>query len=210
MSCSDSTPTSSRNASTPGDTSRPNATSIACIAKYDNKRVLLLADAPTEAVIAGLQRLGGPHRFSAVKLSHHGSQHNTNLELCKLISSKRWLVSTNGAVFEHPDPESLLARIVTTQDKPELMFNYVTEFIDDVVRGAGQRYTSEASPNASRTAVTARATRCRSDTACARERFAGPAGTSQRKTLMVLSNNASDEPRTIKKDRPASLGGQCG
>jgi hypothetical protein len=122
------------------DTSRPNATSIACIAKYDNKRVLLLADAPTEAVIAGLQRLGGPHRFSAVKLSHHGSQHNTNLELCKLISSKRWLVSTNGAVFEHPDPESL-ARIVTTQDKPELMFNYVTEFIDDVVRGAGQRYT---------------------------------------------------------------------
>jgi metal-dependent hydrolase (beta-lactamase superfamily II) len=123
------------------DTSRPNATSIACIAKYENKRVLLLADAPTEAVIAGLKRLGpGPHKFSAVKLSHHGSQHDTNLELCQLISSKRWLVSTNGAVFEHPDPESL-ARIVTTQDKPELVFNYVTEFITDVIRGAGQRYT---------------------------------------------------------------------
>ena len=123
------------------DTSRPNATSIACIAKYENKRVLLLADAPTEAVIAGLKRLGpGPHRFSAVKVSHHGSEHNTSLEFCQLISSKRWLVSTNGAVFEHPDPESL-ARIVTTQDKPELVFNYVTEFITDVIKGAGLRYT---------------------------------------------------------------------
>lgn len=109
--------------------------------EYDNKRVLLLADSPAEAVIAGLERLGpGPHRFSAVKLSHHGSQHNTNLALCKLISSKRWLVSTNGATFEHPDPESL-ARIIATQDTPELVFNYVTTFVDDVIRGSGRRYT---------------------------------------------------------------------
>lgn len=123
-----------------GDASKANAASIACIATYQSKSVLLLADAPAKSVIAGLDRIGrGPHRFAAVKLSHHGSRFNTSLRLCQRIQSRRWLVSTNGARFGHPDPECL-ARVIATQRKPQIIFNYVTEFVREVSEAADDSY----------------------------------------------------------------------
>lgn len=122
------------------DNGAPNGASITLLAEFEGKRVLLLADTPAKHVIRALDRLGpGPHRFDAVKLAHHGSRRNTNLELCQRISSRKWLVSTNGAQFKHPDPECL-ARVVVTQRKPTFYFNYATDRIADVVSGAGERY----------------------------------------------------------------------
>lgn len=123
------------------DTSKPNTSGIACIATYHGKSVLLLADTPADAVLAGLDRRDpGRQRFAAVKVAHHGSRRNTNLSLCERVQSKTWLVSTNGAKFGHPDPECL-ARIVVTQSKPTLVFNYVTPFVNDVIENAGDRYS---------------------------------------------------------------------
>ena len=122
------------------DRSPPNGSSITAIAEFDGKRVLLLGDGTAPEVIAGLRRLGdGPFDFDAVKLAHHGSRRNTNLELCKMIRSRKWLVSTNGAVFGHPDPECL-ARVIVTQDKPTFYLNYVTDRVTDLINDAGDRY----------------------------------------------------------------------
>ena len=123
------------------DNGAPNGAGIALIAEYDGKRVLLLADSPAGPIIRALDRLGpGPHRFDAVKIAHHGSRRNTNLDLCRRISAKKWLLSTNGAQFHHPDPECL-ARIVVTQKKPVFYLNYVTEYVTDFIASAGERYT---------------------------------------------------------------------
>jgi beta-lactamase superfamily II metal-dependent hydrolase len=123
------------------DRTAPNGSSIALVASYGGKRVLLTGDAPAQAIAAGLDRLGpGPHRFAAVKVSHHGSKNNTSLDLCGRIRSKNWLISSNGAQFGHPDPECL-ARIVTTQQRPVFHLNYVTEHTSDLISGAGDRYS---------------------------------------------------------------------
>ncbi len=122
------------------DRGAPNRAGIALLAEYDGRRVLLLADSQPRQILRALDRLGpGPLHVDAVKVSHHGSRRNTSLDLCRRIRSPRWLISTNGAQFRHPDPECL-ARIVVSQERPTLYFNHVTERISDVVAGAGDRY----------------------------------------------------------------------
>lgn len=131
---------------TTSDPSRANGASITLIAKYENKRVLLLADAPARAIAAALARLGaGPHEFDAVKVSHHGSRNNTSNELLSRVRSGKWLISTNGAVFGHPDLECL-GRIVASQPRtPTFYMNYAVEHaklehLKQFLDGAGDRY----------------------------------------------------------------------
>lgn len=124
------------------DGSKPNAAGIAFIAEYDGKRALLLADALAAPVLAALDRLEGPgpHLFDAVKVAHHGSRSNTDLAFAEAVQARRWLVSTDGAIFRHPDPEALARIVVSQRRKPTFVFNYDTEHIADIVAGAGIRY----------------------------------------------------------------------
>jgi hypothetical protein len=118
------------------DRAKPNGASIALIAEYDRKRVLLAGDTPAKPILNAFDRLDAPkQRFDAVKVSHHGSRGNTNLELCQRISCNNWLISTNGAKFHHPNPECL-ARIVVSQSNPVLYFNYYSKDIASVVAAA--------------------------------------------------------------------------
>jgi len=123
------------------DRAEANGSSIAFIARFDGKSVLCAADAHSEALEQGLDRLGpGPHTFTAVKVSHHASKANLGPGFLERVRSRNWLISTNGAKFGHPSPEAL-ARIVTTQKKPVFHLNYVTEHVGDLISGAGDRYT---------------------------------------------------------------------
>lgn len=122
------------------DRGAPNGSSISVIADYDGKRVLLLGDAHARATEEALDRIGpGPHRFAAVKLSHHGSRGNTSVGLLERLRCSRWIVSTNGAQFHHPDAECL-ARVVVTQRRPTFYLNYETEQVTDLIASAGPRY----------------------------------------------------------------------
>jgi len=122
------------------DRAEANGSSIAFIAAYGGKSLLCAADAHSDVVEQGLQRLGsGPHEFTAVKLSHHGSAANLSPSLLSRIRSRNWLISTNGARFGHPDPEAL-ARVITTQRRPVFHLNYVTPHVQDLIAGAGDRY----------------------------------------------------------------------
>jgi hypothetical protein len=123
------------------DHAKPNGSSIAFVAEFDGKTVLCAADAHSEILEAALTRLGpDPHRFTAVKLSHHGSKNNTSPGFVERVRSKNWLISTNGAKFHHPRIEAL-ARVVSTQDRPVFHLNYVTDDVQDLISSQGLDYT---------------------------------------------------------------------
>lgn len=115
------------------DKAAANGASIAFLAECGGKRVLFLADAHPDAVCASLKRLlqaRGLERLvvDAVKVSHHGSKGNTTDELMALIESPRFLFSSNGAQFGHPDQEAV-RRVIgrSTHTEPTLYFNYTSD-----------------------------------------------------------------------------------
>lgn len=116
-----------------------NCSSIAFLAEYQcsgsGKKVgcLFLADADAEVIKQSLRRLCKQRGVSAieveaVKVSHHGSKNNTSLELLKYIKSSKFLVSTNGATFKHPDHPTIARIIRGGGDTPTILFNYRSKF----------------------------------------------------------------------------------
>jgi hypothetical protein len=113
-----------------GDGSAANGASIAFLAEHDGRRLLATGDAHAPTLVAGLQRLADEQRVArvaveAVKLPHHGSKYNLSRELVDLLDGDRFLFSTNGQIFRHPDPTAV-ARLVVDRDETELVFNYRT------------------------------------------------------------------------------------
>lgn len=112
------------------DTSVPNGSSISLIIEKIGQRMLFLGDAWAEDVAAELRALYTPTApiiFDAIKVSHHGSLHNTSVDLLSIVDSPRFLISSDGTRHGHPDFE-VLAEIV---DRPapfkrQLYFNYET------------------------------------------------------------------------------------
>jgi len=110
------------------DSSKSNGSSIAFLFEYDGKRVLLAADAHPGVILQSLKRFyTGKIDLDAWKVSHHGSMRNTTTVLLQNVRCSRFLISTNGDVFGHPDPEAI-ARIVKRPGKKQLHFNYETDY----------------------------------------------------------------------------------
>lgn len=115
------------------DNAAANGSSIAFLAEFGGKSCLFLADAHPDAVCASLRRLlaaRGLERLAvdAVKLAHHGSKGNTTDALMALIDSPRFLFSSNGAQFGHPDREAVQRVIArSAHPSPTLFFNYLSE-----------------------------------------------------------------------------------
>jgi len=113
------------------DKAEANGSSIAFLAEFEGKAVLFAADAHPDVLEASLKKLADAQgsekvKLDAVKVSHHGSSHNTSNELLALIDCPTWLVSTNGNYFNHPSA-SAIARIVKHAQPKELVFNYRSE-----------------------------------------------------------------------------------
>jgi beta-lactamase superfamily II metal-dependent hydrolase len=116
------------------DASPPNGSSIAFILTYNSKNILFLGDAHPSTVISGLRYFGfsreNPLKAELVKISHHGSQGNTNYELLSLIDCKNFIISTNGKRHNLPNKQCL-ARIIKDKPGANLYFNY-PELIDNI------------------------------------------------------------------------------
>ena len=117
------------------DPSVANGSSIAFLAEFDGRSLLLTGDAHAGVLAKSLARLSrergrGDARLAvdAVKLSHHGSMHGTTTALLERIDCPRWLVSTNGKIFYHPDREAIARVVLHGGEKPTLCFNYRSEF----------------------------------------------------------------------------------
>lgn len=111
------------------DTSATNGSSISFVLEIDGKRVLFMGDSHSETIEESLEMLYGkenkPYRFDVVKLSHHGSYNNNSPKLFSMIACDKWLVSTNGETYNHPDMPTLA--YIITQDtcrSKKLYFNY--------------------------------------------------------------------------------------
>lgn len=112
------------------DDSVTNGTSIALSIEIGSLRLLFLGDSWAEDIEVVIRRLPNeafPLIFDAIKISHHGSLHNTSPSLLKLIDSPIFLISSNGERHNHPNFEVLKAIV----DRPcdftrKLYFNYST------------------------------------------------------------------------------------
>ena len=118
------------------DPSVTNASSIAVLAEYAGRSVLLTGDAHADVLAASIRALqehrglpGERLRCDALKVSHHGSANATTPELLDLLDCRRYLVSTDGSGGHYHPDRAAIARIVTGGGpSPELYFNYRTEF----------------------------------------------------------------------------------
>jgi hypothetical protein len=110
------------------DQSPANGSSIVVLLEYGEKKVLLAGDAHPSDIVAALARLPGQSgkrlRLDAFKVPHHGSKHNSSNELYEAMDCRRFLISSNGKKFGHPDQEGIARILQNPRRAPELFFNY--------------------------------------------------------------------------------------
>ena len=125
------------------DDSVPNGSSLSLIIAVGSTRLLFLGDSWAEDIEMALRTLPDttfPVIFDVIKISHHGSLHNTSSALLELIDSSVFLISSNGKCHNHPDVE-VLKEIVDRPSnfKRHLHFNYTTSASQQM-----QKYTSRS------------------------------------------------------------------
>ncbi|WP_188008711.1 ComEC/Rec2 family competence protein [Grimontia hollisae] len=103
-----------------------NASSIALTIRHAGKTALFLSDSVPEVV---LNQIEGKTKFDIVKISHHGSKHNTSMELLRRIDCNNFIISTNGPrSYGHPHAETLARLILSSIDhgysECNITFNY--------------------------------------------------------------------------------------
>lgn len=120
------------------DRSVANGSSISFVLEHGDVSVLLAGDAHARSLEAALKRLAEEKslarlHFDAVKLPHHGSMSNVSDAWLQRVDCAQWLISTNGAVFNHPDMET--AELIAKHcPKPTLLCNYA-----DIARRLDQK-----------------------------------------------------------------------
>ncbi|MCW2363171.1 MULTISPECIES: ComEC/Rec2 family competence protein [Sphingobium] len=121
-------------APTPTDPEPPNGSSIAFLAEWNGKSVLLAGDAHPDLLAKSLCALLAPGKRLTVdlfKVSHHGSHGNTSREVVEALDCRRFLISTNGKRHGHPDPEAIARLLRFAPDGMKtLYFNYRTPRTD--------------------------------------------------------------------------------
>ncbi len=114
------------------DDAEANGSAIGLLAEFGKAKVLFGADCHVDRTLASLEALspGKKIGLSALKVAHHGSEHNISDELLAKIECPRYLISTNGSQFQHPT-RSAIARIVKHGGKAkEIFFNYRSEYTE--------------------------------------------------------------------------------
>lgn len=113
------------------DDSVANGSSIALLAEYQGQALLLTGDAHADDLEAALERLRQqrqkpnlPLPLAAFKLPHHGSAYNLSRALIEGVDCPRFLISTDGSRFMHPDQQALLRIFKFSKSRPNLEFNY--------------------------------------------------------------------------------------
>lgn len=114
------------------DGAEANGSSIAMLAEFEGHRVLLTGDAHPGVLTAAIRRIVGRGRLAvdACKLPHHGSKSNVSRQLVQALDCRKWLFSSNGAYFRHPDRQAVARVIKWGGPRTELAFNYRTKFND--------------------------------------------------------------------------------
>jgi beta-lactamase superfamily II metal-dependent hydrolase len=94
------------------DQSVPNGSSIAFLFEFGHSACLFGGDAYAGVLASSLRRLSAERdvpkiKLDLFKLAHHGSRGNITAEVLGLIDCDRFLVSTDGSKFNHPDADAI-------------------------------------------------------------------------------------------------------
>ncbi|MCE5221387.1 MAG: MBL fold metallo-hydrolase [Clostridium sp.] len=106
-----------------------NNASIAFFIEVGGKKMLFLGDSNSSDIKKSLGKYVEDNElkkidFDLVKLSHHGSKYNISSKFFDLFSSKKYVISTNGDRYNHPNLECLCKVIVKQTSMKEILFNY--------------------------------------------------------------------------------------
>jgi beta-lactamase superfamily II metal-dependent hydrolase len=114
------------------DTAAANGSSIAFLAEFQEVAVLFGADAYSPVLVRSLEKLGYSAEkrlwLDAFKAPHHGSGHNFSRDLMDLARTGKFLISTNGDRFKHPDKAAIARMVKYNEPDATLHFNYTSEF----------------------------------------------------------------------------------
>lgn len=93
------------------DKSVPNLSSLVVLIEQDGHLVLLTGDARGDKVLTGLREAGkligtGPFKVDILKLPHHGSSRNLDLDFFHQIHADHYVVSGDGT-YGNPDRDTL-------------------------------------------------------------------------------------------------------
>lgn len=115
------------------DRSVVNNASIAFLAEYDDKSLLICGDASPDVLAESIralihQRGARRLRVDAMVVPHGGSAHNLHRELLELLDCNRYLIATSGERFRHPHRETIARILAFGRTDPgvplTLVFNY--------------------------------------------------------------------------------------
>ncbi|MEZ2682329.1 ComEC/Rec2 family competence protein [Providencia rettgeri] len=106
------------------DRSITNRTSLSIIVEYNGFRALFLGDAWAKDVIEALSSNQIEPNFNVVKLSHHGSEKNTNSELIKILGKTEYIICADKSKHNHPNNKTI-ARVLT--QFPEAIFHFSSD-----------------------------------------------------------------------------------
>lgn len=93
------------------DKSPFNLSSIVCLVKFGDKKMLLTGDGRSDDIYAGLKLNGlldehGKIHIDILKMPHHGSKANMTPDFLMNVTADHYVVSANGK-FNNPDQETL-------------------------------------------------------------------------------------------------------
>lgn len=90
------------------DNSINNETSIALLIEHDGKKILEMGDCHAEVIVSWLnENRIDVLDLDAIKLSHHGSKKNITSEFLNRVNCNKFLISTDGSKFKHPNLETI-------------------------------------------------------------------------------------------------------
>jgi hypothetical protein len=122
------------------DSSEANGSSIAVLAEFGGRSLLLSGDAFPDVLRASIERLARqrglpsdePFAVDVFKLAHHGSTRNMTPQLMDAVAASAYAVSSSGARFRHPDREALDLVVGGHRGagEPTLLFNYASRFTE--------------------------------------------------------------------------------
>jgi beta-lactamase superfamily II metal-dependent hydrolase len=131
------------------DRTPANGSSISFLLEYGDVSILLAGDAHASTLANSLGYLAAQRSvprlpIDAVKLPHHGSMGNVSSEWLKLVDCQRWLISTNGAIFGHPDIETaeLISQHCRDEKRPKKPTFYCNYRSDTTLLLEGSPYWS--------------------------------------------------------------------
>jgi hypothetical protein len=124
------------------DNSPTNLSSIACLASFGDRRILLTGDARGDRILEGLQALdllpGGRMEVDILKVQHHGSARNMKPDFFRAIRAETYVISADG---KHSNPDrATIEAILDARDPADayhLAFTYPLADIDETRRRLG-------------------------------------------------------------------------